>query len=87
MSHLTVTSNATGLRKVEYRGSYIYTWSNGDSYLIPALVYVEFNGGEIRMALDIEDAEALLYALGVAMVEHAVAVKDSPKPIDPELVA
>ncbi|MFE2995333.1 hypothetical protein ACFXG4_10025 [Nocardia sp. NPDC059246] len=85
MSHITVTSATTGLRKVEYRPSYTYTCSNGDPYPVPALVSVQFNGGDIRMALRIEDAEALLYALGVAMVEHAVALKDSPS--DPKLVA
>ncbi|MFE3028145.1 hypothetical protein [Nocardia tengchongensis] len=87
MSHITVTSDTTGLRKVEYRSSYIYTGSSGHSYPVPALVSVQFNGGDIRMALRIEDAEALLYALGAALVEHAVALKDSPSPIDPKLVA
>ncbi|MFD6355739.1 hypothetical protein [Nocardia tengchongensis] len=87
MSHVTVTSSETGLRKVEYRPSYIYTYSSRGPYLIPPSVYVEYNHGDIRMALDMEDVEALLYALGVAMVEHAVAVKESPAPIDPELVA
>ncbi len=85
MSHITVTNSTTGLHKVEYRPAYIYTDRHGFSYPIPALVYVQFNGDDIRMVLDIEDAEALLYALGVAMVEHAVALKDSPS--DPKLVA
>ncbi|MBF6212248.1 hypothetical protein IU433_17540 [Nocardia puris] len=83
MSYIEVYPDINGVTKVGYRAAYVYE-GKGYTYPIPAAVMVRF-GTDARLSLDIADAEALMYALAVALVEHAVAVKVSPA--DPKAVA
>ncbi|MFI6870871.1 hypothetical protein [Nocardia sp. NPDC050406] len=77
MSRFTVSAEAKGLSKVEYHPSYIWESTSGCQYQIPASVWVVFDGSDVRMSLDIADADALMSALAVALVEHAVAQRGS----------
>lgn len=62
----------TGVRSVEYAPARIHQGGT-DS----AQVRVRFAGYVASLDLDIEDAEALLHGVAVALVEHAVAQHDS----------
>lgn len=77
MSNFMISVSATGLRKVEYCPADVWEASSGSRYDIPAMVSVVFEGSDVRMSLDIADADALMSALAVALVEHAVAQRNS----------
>lgn len=77
MSNFMLSVNASGLRKVEYQPADVWEASSGSRYPIPARIWVAFEGTEVRMSLDIADADALMSALAVALVEHAVAQRNS----------
>lgn len=85
MTSIDVYAVTTGLRQAEYRPARTIEVGGGCEYDIPASVCVRFKGSDIRLDLDLADAEELVYALAVAVVEHAVALKDSPS--DPKAVA
>ena len=62
---------------VRYKPGYTFLYGSNDKHGIelPATVAVDFNNGSLR--LEIADAHALMEGLAVALVEHAVALKDS----------
>ncbi|MFE5288135.1 hypothetical protein ACFRAQ_24480 [Nocardia sp. NPDC056611] len=62
----------TGVRSVEFAPQ-----SLDQGGLCPAQIRVRFAGYVAGLDLDIDDARELFYGLGVALVEHDVALKDS----------
>ncbi|MEV6101038.1 hypothetical protein [Nocardia sp. NPDC051981] len=78
-------SRDEALRCVRYVAGHQYYFGAADQHhiRIPATVLVDFGAGSLE--LDMEDARALMFGLAVALVEDAVALKDSP--LDPKAVA
>lgn len=77
MSFFHTSMLGEGLRKAEYRPSHEWTAPTGYTKSVPASVYVAFEGVDVTMSLDIAEAETLMNALAVALVEHAAALKNS----------
>lgn len=77
MSFLHMDLGDFAVKAVEYRPSHTYTGVSGYEYPIPAVAQITFDNADIRLNLHMDDAEKLMYALAVAMVEHAVAQKVS----------
>ncbi|WP_040806073.1 hypothetical protein [Nocardia concava] len=63
----------TGVRSVEFAPQ-----SLDQGGVCPPQIRVRFAGYVAGLDLDIDDARELFYSLGVALVEHDVALKDSP---------
>ncbi|MCU1641199.1 MAG: hypothetical protein JWN03_1474 [Nocardia sp.] len=65
------------LRGVRYVAAhrYYYGTSKRSGIEVPAAVSVDFSSGSL--VLEIEDAHVLMESIAVALVEHAVTLKDS----------
>lgn len=84
-ANVYVLAREDKLTGVRYIAGHRYFYGSNDRHGIevPGTVSVDFLKGSL--VLDIDDARELLEELAVAIVEHAVALKDSQT--DPKAVA
>ncbi|WP_280356385.1 hypothetical protein [Nocardia otitidiscaviarum] len=62
---------------IRYHAAHVYRYGPGDCFELPVKARVSVDFGDGSLVMDIGDARALMEGLGVALVEHAVAVKDA----------
>ncbi|WP_433592538.1 hypothetical protein [Nocardia sp. CA-145437] len=71
--------SASTVREVEYRPQQVVVYGKQKQYtdtVLPA-IWVRLTGdSELSLSIGIDEARALFYGLGVALVEHAVAQCD-----------
>ncbi|MET8424379.1 hypothetical protein [Nocardia sp. NPDC004860] len=88
MSWFSSSGFMTGPRKVQYKPAHTDRWGSNNQYEdeVPAQIWVYMDGdSSLSLSLSPEDAQVLMEHLAVALVEHAVALKDSTS--GPKLVA